>query len=121
MDKQAIHQFQQDLKHFTGSESFFRHGYGQAIYTEGVQFMAEKLGAYWLIDFILIHQQEPILHHQSFQTWKIKRLAEGGAIITAEDGNDTSLFSKQIPFTDFPLTTFTLWLVDKTLMLPSEY
>ncbi|MGH9342555.1 MAG: DUF6876 family protein, partial [Terriglobia bacterium] len=40
-----------DLGQFTASEQFFRHGLSKShIYTEGVQFVAERAGAYWLLD-----------------------------------------------------------------------
>ena len=40
---------------------------------------------------------------------------------TATDGMDHELAAQAIPFTDFPLEEVSLWLVDGTLMLPSEY
>ena len=43
------------------------------------------------------------------------------ATVTVEDGNDNIITSLTIEFTDFPLEEMTLWLVEKTLMLPSEY
>jgi hypothetical protein len=41
------------LPHFTGTERWFRHAMNQRVtYTEGAQFVAEKAGAYWLLDEI---------------------------------------------------------------------
>jgi hypothetical protein len=43
-----------DLGQFSGSEHFFRHGLSRNhIYTEGAQFVAERAGAYWLLDSVL--------------------------------------------------------------------
>ena len=45
-----------DLRQFTGGDVRYRHAFNRAaIYTEGVQFLAERGGAYWLIDEIAIH------------------------------------------------------------------
>jgi hypothetical protein len=121
MDQHKLNQFKQELKYYTGSERFFRHCYGRGIYTEGVQFMAESLGAYWLLDMIFIHQQEAKVSSEAFQVWVLKVDKEQNAKLILEDGNDNLIKSSQVFYTDFPLPEFTLWLVDKTLMLPSEY
>ena len=47
-----------DLRHFTGTESWFRHALVRDIlYTEGVQYVAEQGGAYWLLDEIALLQK----------------------------------------------------------------
>ena len=40
---------------------------------------------------------------------------------TCDDGNGNIVFSKRIPFTDFPLSEITLYYVNNTILLPSEY
>ena len=45
-----------ELDQFTGSTQWFRHSFNRAvIYTEGLQFVAERGGAFWLIDAIASH------------------------------------------------------------------
>lgn len=47
-----------DLRQFTGSENFYRHALVRSIlYTDGVQYVAETGGAYWLIDAIALAQK----------------------------------------------------------------
>ena len=42
---------QADLRQFTGTETWFRHPLARKVlYTEGVQYVAEQGGAYWLLD-----------------------------------------------------------------------
>ncbi|MCK1641666.1 hypothetical protein IVA95_30015 [Bradyrhizobium sp. 157] len=42
-----------DLAHFTGTAEWYRHGLNRRmLYTDGVQYLAEKGGAYWLLDKI---------------------------------------------------------------------
>lgn len=111
-----------DLKHFTGSETFTRHArYHSFIYTEGVAYLAEKAGAYWLIDDILMYQSDQAIKDLQFQTWILAVHDEGGATLRVEDGDKNHIKSFDVAFTDFPLKEITLWLVDRTLLLPSEY
>lgn len=121
MDKQETHNLKRELQHFTGSETFYKATlFPKFIYTEGVKYLAEKAGAYWLLDHIFIHQALSVLKGQFFQVWKLTVKANSATLIV-EDGNDQQLTSFTIAFTDFPLEEFTLWLVDNTLMLTSEY
>ena len=55
------------LRQFTGSENWYRHGINRSVfYTDGAQFLAEQGGAYWLLDIIAIAQQhEPWRSHKS--------------------------------------------------------
>jgi hypothetical protein len=111
-----------ELRHFTSSQEYFRNPLFRGfIYTEGVKYLAEKAQAYWLIDYILSNQLHQTLRGQRFQVWKIHVNHEDKAIITVDDGDGNKLVQFRIPFTDFPLIHFSLWLVDKTLLLPSEY
>ena len=121
MNNDEINTLKTELKHYGGADIFYRNplfrGY---VYTEGVKYLAEQAGAYWLIDYILSHQLEPKLKKQPFQVWKMT-VQDDSAAVTVEDGNDNIITSLTIEFTDFPLEEMTLWLVEKTLMLPSEY
>jgi hypothetical protein len=120
MDKQKAYALQRELQQFTGSETFYRHSlFRTFIYTEGVKYLAEQAQAYWLLDHIFAHQPE--LKGERFQVWKIAVCEQGTARITVEDGNDGELTSFDLAYTDFPLDEICLWLVDGTLLLPSEY
>jgi hypothetical protein len=58
-------------KQFTGSEQFYRHGLSRNhIYTEGVQFLAERAQVYWLLDKIALHGSAKIARER-FQVWKL--------------------------------------------------
>lgn len=110
-----------ELQQFTGSERFFRHVLSGIVYTEGVQYMAERAGAYWLIDEICLASVfETAVKREEFQVWTLK-LTGTKASLKCEDGNGNQVYMKLIQFTDFPLPEITLWLTNKTLMLPSEY
>ena len=111
-----------DLAQFIGTEKYYRHGLmRKVLYTDGVQFVAEKAGAYWLIDEIAFAQVEPAVAKQPFQFWKLKVAADRTATLTCADGNDGHILTRMIPFTDFPLDEIAFYFIDNTLLLPSEY
>jgi hypothetical protein len=42
-----------DLMQFTGSEHWYRHGLARALlFTDGAKYVADRGGAYWLLDEI---------------------------------------------------------------------
>ena len=112
-----------DLDQFTGSETWYRHGINRKVlYTEGAQFVAERGGAYWLLDEIaLIQPYNEAVAAEEFQVWKLKVNANRTAVLTCDDGNGNIVFSKDIEFTDFPLPEITLWFANNTIYLPSEH
>lgn len=112
----------------TGTETWYRHSIVRNVtYTEGVQYLAQRAGAYWLIHEIALANSsiKPInqaLHAEEFQVWKLQRDAEGsGANLTVEDGNGHVIHQKRFEFTDFPLPDIQLWFVGGVALLPSEY
>jgi hypothetical protein len=112
---------QADLAQFTGSERWYRHSLMRTItYTEGVQFLAEKAGAYWLVDKIATLQLEPKIKREEFQAWKLT-VAENRGKLLCEDGNGNAVYREEIEFTDFPLDEIMLWYTNSVIMLPSEY
>ena len=104
-----------DLIQFTGSEHWYRHAMVRdVLYTDGVQYLAETAGAYWLIDEITFAQRfDKLLAAEEFQSHT--------ATLTCEDGNGGVVFTKAIEYTDFPLGEITLYFINKTILLPSEY
>jgi hypothetical protein len=111
-----------DLRQFTGTGQWFRHSLNRKmLYTEGVQFLAEKAGAYWLVDEIAIAQAyEPRVKAEEFQVWKLK-VTNATAVLSCEDGNGNKVLSKAIAFTDFPLNEIELWVEGNVILLPSEH
>ena len=107
-----------ELLMFTGTENYYKHPYG-IYYTDGVRYLAEKARSYWLIDAIASWQRE--VGSCSFQIWEL-RVKDGRGLLTMkEDTNEPVKVSQVIHYTDFPLQYIKLYLVDRVLMLPSEY
>ena len=105
----------------TGSEQVFRHWTRRFAYTEGVQYLAEKAAAYWLIDLVASWCPHETIRDEEFVVWKLTVREDRTAVATADNGNGRKLVSQEIPFTDFPLNEITLYLTNGVLLLPSEY
>ena len=116
------HEILKDLAHFTGSETWYRHGLVPKVtFTDGAKYVADQAGAYWLLDEIALAQQfEPRIRAEALQVWTLKVIGTAGEL-TVEDGNGRVVRSKTIPFTDFPEPGITLWFTDSVILLPSEY
>ncbi len=59
---------------------------------------------------------------EEFQVWTLTRdKRDNGATLDCGDGNGNTVYSKRIPFTDFPLDTVRLFCEGGTILLPSEH
>lgn len=114
-----------DLSQFYGTENYYQHFLRQFVYTDGVHFLAEQCGAYWLIDAIASYQpklkKKPRLRDMQF--WKIVA-KDGKAVLTCrEDSGYKPAVTQDIESTDFPDTGdkgLELWVENEVLYLPSE-
>ncbi len=114
---------QLEIAQFTGSEQWYRHFLNhKVLYTEGARYVAEIAGAYWLLDEIaLIKPHDKAVAAEEFQAWKLTVADDQTAILICDDGNGRVVYTKSIPYTDFPVEGITLWFVNNTILLPSEY
>jgi hypothetical protein len=112
-----------DLAQFTGSEQWFRHALVRSVlFTDGAKHVADAGGAYWLLDEIALAQRyKKRVAAEEFQNWTLKVKDDNTARLTCDDGNGNIVFSKRIPFTDFPLPEISLYFCNNTILLPSEY
>jgi hypothetical protein len=109
-----------ELNQFIGSEVFHEQllvDGSKLILTEGCHFIRETYSAYWLFDLIGSYQFKLI--DEPFQVWKLVKYKDE-AVISCEDGDGKIIASQDIPFTDFPFD-ITIWQVEGTCLLPSEY
>ena len=118
------------LAQFTGSENYYRHSLNRKfMHTDGVNYLAEKAGAFWLVDLIASHQLSRKVRAEPFQVWTLTLTGKKNPMAVAECRADTDapvLARQKIEFTDFPLKSIKLYCVDGgdgqvILMLPSEY
>jgi len=114
-----------DLGYFTGTEEWHRHPSG-LLYTDGVKYVAENGGAYWLIDAVASYQGEPALaltELQEFQLWELAVDRErNSAVLTCRaDTGRKPVVRQEIEYTDFPLDEIKLYVECGVLLLPSEH
>jgi len=123
----------QNLKHFGGTEQYYKHWLGIQ-YTDGIKYLAENAQCFWLIDAIASHQPRANRIHRltEFQLWFlhvgnaefIKPKGSNAAVLTCWEDSPTPetkpVIIQQIPFTDFPLSEIKFYLQEKVLLLPSE-
>ncbi len=79
------------------------------LYTDGLQYVAEHGGAYWLIDAIVFAQAIPTVVAEQFQFWILAVSSDHTATLACEDGNGKVVHTQKIPFTN------------NVILLPSEY
>lgn len=113
-----------ELSQFTGTTQYYQHPLG-VTYTDGVQYMAERGGGYWIIDAIAAWQfdarvsQDAML--QQIQFWTLTVNDDRSAELICERDTDDIAVTQRIPFTDFPLERLQLYFQDGVILLPSEY
>lgn len=110
---------EKELSQFIGSEQFYR--YRTLKLTDGAKYLLDN-GAAWICDVVWSYQPENKFKQEPFQSWKFKtNLATHECVVTCTDGNDTTLATQHIPYTDLEVEEIKLYLIDGLLMLSQEY
>ena len=119
-------QLQEYIAQANGFESHYRHALTGMTYSEGVKHIAEKAGAYWLIDAILISSKGRRLQQKcaGLEFWTLT-VKDNAAVLTCTDGGiggekENVVYTQQIEYTDFPLAAITLYNDGGILCLPGE-
>lgn len=114
--------------HTIASDGRQRHRFG-LVSTDGMTYVAETCGAYWLLDLLASYQ--PRLRNEEFQLWRLewtptRRRPEAWTIEAWSDtvGADGAvrLVTQKIPHSDFPkpLSPFEFYVECRTAMLKEE-
>lgn len=105
------------LAHYYGSENIYSHSLSKLVYTDGARAFAINAGAYWFIDIVGTE-----IHPMNLEFAVVKLVSKDGAgSVVVEDGNGNTSWEKKIEFTDCPQGVWSFYLVNGTLLLPSEY
>src|ERR1035438_101211 len=83
---------QDDLRQFTGSEQWYRHGINRKVlFTDGAKYVADTAGAYWLLDEIAVIQPyDKCVAAEEFQFWKLAVRPDHTATLTCRSEEHTS-------------------------------
>ena len=109
------------------SDNYYAHWTRRLKYTDGVKYLAEKAGAYWLIDAIASYQGQKRLRTerlQEFQLWGLKVDVDHTpmAVLTCRQDTDYKpVVTQEIEYTDFPLDSIELYVEGGVLLLKSEH
>ena len=114
---------EQELHQFIGTEHYYSIR-ADFMGTDGVMYLAEQAGCFWLLDLYWSHLLGIDHIANPFTVLKMT-VQNSAAYVEIEDGNDNVLAQQFVEYTDFPLSSITLygcwaeqeWLV----MLQSEY
>jgi len=115
---------QEELGYFTGTLQWYRYSpiFPKVLLTDGTLHVAQKGGAFWLMDVIASHI--PAIKGDRFALAKLT-VTGRTATFVLENGNGKSLAQQEIEYTDFPLAEIKLYVVaDESnwiILLPSEY
>lgn len=128
---------QTELAYFHGTEQYHKSNMfsgDRLIHTDGVQYVAENGGAYWLLDLIASHYgsvAQWCVNCGGFATITLRKNKSGnGARVRVGDGNGNEKTLQMVPFTDFPFdelgnNEFKMFIQNDgsrlVMMLPSEY
>jgi hypothetical protein len=120
-----------DLAQFTGTEGYTRWSplFRSMCLTDGAKFLAEKAGAYWLMDAIASHQPNARRKNadlKDFQLWTLKVKDNKATLTCQADSDQTATIRQRIEYTDFPLAEIKLYVMPLdekhfVIMQPSEY
>lgn len=110
----------QVLAHCTGTEHWYRHPLNRScLYTDGAKTFATMAGAYWFLD-IMATEVVTRQHEHEFIAVTLA-VADSKATITADDGNGNVFWTRAIEFTDCPQGDWKFYVMNKTVLVPSEY
>lgn len=110
-----------DLSGFYGTEQYHVQPlYRRMQYTDGIAFIAETCGAYWLLDILGTEIHPKLEKWGGFLVIKLHTTDDSKMSITVTDGDYKKLYQKNIDYTDFPKGELELFMENDVLLLPSE-
>jgi hypothetical protein len=115
-------ELEQQLRQFIGTEQYYRIS-PSAVLTDGTKYLADEVGAYWLMDAIASYLPQ-FNGREDFIVAKLN-VADSKADLVLDNGNGHVLDTQHIEHTDFPLPSIQLYACWGgeywVLMLTSEY
>lgn len=95
-----------DLDQFCGTESYYKATLGNLLITDGIKFLADSVGAYWLVDLVASYQPQLRKDERlrEFQLWRFEvRPDHKGTVTCRGDSGEKAVVTQEIALTDFPI------------------
>ena len=119
--EEEIMKIRDGLRQFIGTQQYHKLSLGSLVCTDGIKFLAETCGAFWLVDLVASYQTKDFKARYRFQLWKVTLLDGSKAVVTCqEDTGAANLVEQHIEFTDFPFD-YEWYVVDGVMMVKTEY
>ena len=122
-EKLTYKDFTDNLEQFIGSTQFYRVGITPIIATEGIKYFADTCECYWLLDLITINLF-PIHRKLGCLFIDIEVNKRHTVCITVRQDSDMPIVFKKKQrdlCKIIPVGTYKFYLMNNTLLLPSEY
>jgi hypothetical protein len=115
-----LESYQTGLDNHFGTRNFYE-TYFKKVYTDGVNYIMEKLKFPQLVDLLAVVSLNGVIQAEYFVVFKIKNLVPGKSLVlSAEDGDYNELFSQIIQCDKILPVDITVWYENNTFYIPSE-
>lgn len=122
-EKISYKELSENLDQFIGSMEFFAVPYSGLVFTEGVKYFAETCECFWLIDHLAYNLRR--LHKELGSLFIDIEVNKRHTVhITVREDKDMPIvYNRKIHDVCeiIPIGSYRIWLLDNTLLLPSEY
>lgn len=122
-EKISYEELSNNLDRFIGSEHFYPIAFSPLVFTEGIKYFAETCECFWLIDLIghglkRLHRELGYL----FIDIEVNKRHTVHVTVRQDSGMPVVFEKKQRDLCKIiPVGTYRLYLMNDTLLLPSEY
>ena len=115
-------QIKEELSLNCGTEQYHKIPFSSFVYTDGIKDLINKCSCYWLISDIGILLECEKKYIKDFLILTLKVNEDKTAVITLkEDSNEKPIYSKKLDYTDFCLSKYEFFIINKVILLKSEY
>jgi len=119
----AAWELRSTLSNFTGTACHICDPLTGLLFSDGIEHLADRAEANWLLsDIGAVFRHHPKVKGVRFQLWTLFVDKDHTAVLTCrEDSGEPVIYEQKYEYTDFPVGTWKMYLVDGVLMVPSEY
>jgi len=115
------HELKTEMQQCTGTTGYHKLTWLPLLATDGVKTVAEKAGAFWLVDAIASYQANPEVKKLAIQFWRLEVKDNAAVLYCVEDSGMPRIVEQEIEYTDFPDGDWRFYVQHGIIMLPGEY